>query len=68
MEICYCKCNHCNKGMLWFCLFKNLFFITQNKRTYFYMNYKHDKSVWIRLPAIFRYILPHYVMNSIEYD
>ena len=41
--------------------------IKENKRTLIYMTYRNDSSLWIRLPSIFRFILPHYIMNPDDY-
>ena len=68
MEICFCKCNQCNNGILWICLFNNLNFIKNNNRYFFFMTYKEDKSLWLRIPSIFRHCLSHYVMNSDDYN
>jgi hypothetical protein len=67
MEICFCCCNKCNNGMLWL----KLPFIklnTNSHRYIFCMTYKTDGSIWLRLPSILRFLLPHYEMNSEDYE
>jgi hypothetical protein len=32
------------------------------------MTYKINGSIWLRLPTLLRYALPHYVMNPNDYD
>ena len=67
MEICYCCCNKCKRGMLWARL--PLVKLNINSSRYFCcMTYKTNGSIWLRLPTILRFALPHYQMNSEDYE
>ena len=67
MEICYWCCNKCNRGMLWARL--PLVKLNINSSRYFCcMTYKTNGSIWLRLPTILRFVLPHYQMNSEDYE
>jgi hypothetical protein len=41
---------------------------TNSHRYIFCMTYKTDGSIWLRLPSILRFLLPHYEMNSEDYE